>query len=57
MKAGKILVRALILEAIDAPTLANTVNSDSRILVVDARRPGEYSAEHVDGAMHSPLSF
>ena len=45
------------IEAIDAPTLANTVNSDSRTLVVDVRRPGEYSAEHVDGAMHSPLSF
>ena len=45
------------IEAIDAPTLANTVNSDSRTLVVDVRRPGEYSAEHVDGAMHYPLSF
>ena len=43
--------------AVSASELAEKVNSDSNTKVVDARRPGEYSAEHVDGASHAPLSF
>ena len=43
--------------AVSASELAEKVNSDSNTKVVDVRRPGEYSAEHVDGASHAPLSF
>ena len=43
--------------AVSASELAEKVNSDSNTKVVDVRRPGEYSAEHLDGASHAPLSF
>ena len=43
--------------AVSASELAEKVNSDSNTKVVDVRRPGEYSAEHVDGASLAPLSF
>ena len=43
--------------AVSASELAEKVNSDSNTKVVDVRRPGEYSTEHLDGASHAPLSF
>ena len=43
--------------AVSASELAEKVNSDSNTKVVDVRRPGEYSVEHIDGASHVPLSF
>ena len=45
------------LNAVDASTLADKVNSNENTKVVDVRRPGEYEAEHVEGASHAPLSF
>ena len=36
---------------------AEKVNTDSSTEVVDVRRPGEYSAEHIEGSKHAPLSF
>ena len=43
--------------AVSASELAEKVNSDSNTKVVDVRRPGEFTAEHVDGSSHAPLSF
>jgi len=45
------------INAVDASTFAKKVYNDSSTKVVDVRRPGEYSAEHVKGASHAPLSF
>lgn len=45
------------INAVDASTLAQKMNNDSSTKVVDVRRPAEYSAEHVEGASHAPLSF
>ena len=45
------------INAVDAVTLAEEVNSDENTKIVDVRRPGEYEAEHVEGASHAPLSF
>ena len=43
--------------AVSATDLACAVNTDDSTRVVDVRRPGEYTAEHVEGASHAPLSF
>ena len=53
-KAGKSVDT---IAAVSASELAEKVNSDSNTKVVDVRRPGEYSTEHLDGASHAPLSF
>lgn len=45
------------INAVDASKLAQKVINDSSIKVVDVRRAGEYTAEHVKGASHAPLSF
>ncbi|MBM72138.1 MAG: MBL fold metallo-hydrolase [Crocinitomicaceae bacterium] len=44
------------INAVDAITLAEEVNSDENTKIVDVRRTGEYEAEHVEGASHAPLS-
>ena len=46
-----------VISSVSALELAEKVNSDSNVKVVDVRRPGEYSAEHIEGASHAPLSF
>tara|TARA_B100000427_G_scaffold319005_1_gene316765 strand:- start:154 stop:1566 length:1413 start_codon:yes stop_codon:yes gene_type:complete len=43
--------------AVNASELAKQTLSGGETKIVDVRRPGEYSAEHVDGAVNSPLSF
>jgi len=53
-EAGK---RVDTITAVSASELAEKVNSDSNTKVIDVRRPSEYSAEHLDGASHAPLSF
>ena len=45
------------INAVDATTLAEELKSNSSTNVLDVRRPGEYSAEHIEGASHAPLSF
>lgn len=45
------------IDAVDAITLAEEINSDENTKIVDVRRPGEYEAEHVEGASNAPLSF
>ncbi len=43
--------------AVSATELANAVNTDDSTRVVDVSRPGEFTAEHIEGASHAPLSF
>ena len=45
------------INAVDASTLAYKVNNNSTTKVVDVRRAGEYTAEHLAGASHAPLSL
>ncbi|MDI9866002.1 MBL fold metallo-hydrolase [Flectobacillus sp. DC10W] len=44
-------------ESIDATELATRLASEEAPLVIDVRRPGEFSAEHVDGAINLPLDY
>jgi hydroxyacylglutathione hydrolase len=43
--------------AIDAKKLAELAGKDADTSIVDVRRQGEYEAEHVEGANHTPLDF
>ncbi|MCB0600168.1 MAG: MBL fold metallo-hydrolase [Saprospiraceae bacterium] len=45
------------IEALDVPTLAAMMKSGEKLHILDVRKPGEWSAEHVDGASHFPLDF
>jgi rhodanese-related sulfurtransferase len=44
-------------ESIDATEFATRLASEEAPLVIDVRRPGEFSAEHVDGAINLPLDY
>lgn len=44
-------------ESIDATEFAIRLASEEAPLVIDVRRPGEFSAEHVDGAINLPLDY
>ncbi len=44
------------LESIPATTLADILRTNENVAVVDVRKPGEFQGEHIEGAMHSPLS-
>lgn len=43
------------IESIQASTLKNRLNATNNI--VDVRKPGEYDAEHVEGALSFPLDY
>lgn len=43
------------LDSIPATTLADILKEKPATPVFDVRKPGEYSAEHIDGAKHTPL--
>ena len=45
------------INSVEASTLAEKMMSDESTKVVDVRRPGEFSSEHLEGASHAPLSF
>jgi hydroxyacylglutathione hydrolase len=51
-KAGKEIDT---IESIDVRTLAHRLEKDPEILILDARRDGEYSAEHLESAEHFAL--
>ncbi len=43
--------------SIDAPQLAATYQKDPEIQIRDVRKPGEWSAEHLEPAKHFPLDY
>ncbi|HRV85204.1 MAG TPA: MBL fold metallo-hydrolase [Saprospiraceae bacterium] len=45
------------IDTVDVPALAGMVQSGEKLRILDVRKPGEWSAEHVDGASHFPLDF
>ena len=45
------------IEAVNASELAKETLSGGETNIVDVRRPSEYSSEHVEGALNSPLSL
>lgn len=42
---------------INVAEFATHFSKDNKIKVLDVRKPGEWSAEHIDGAKHFPLDF
>jgi rhodanese-related sulfurtransferase len=45
------------IETIDVQELEKRYTADPSISILDVRKPGEWSAEHIDGARHFPLDF
>jgi hydroxyacylglutathione hydrolase len=45
------------ISTIDAHTFEQHYLKDKSIAVLDVRKPGEWAAEHIDGAQHFPLDF
>lgn len=45
------------LESIDAKTFADRFKVNAEINILDVRKPGEWSAEHLETAQHFPLDF
>ncbi|MCB0569880.1 MAG: MBL fold metallo-hydrolase [Phaeodactylibacter sp.] len=43
--------------SVNAEAFAEKFRSQEGIKVLDVRKPGEWSAEHIDGAKHFPLDF
>ncbi len=43
--------------SIDAAAFAERFNADANPLVIDVRRTGEYTAEHLEGAINLPLDY
>jgi len=44
-------------KSIDAFEFENAVNKNPEYKIIDVRKPGEYAAEHVDGAINLPLDY
>lgn len=53
-KAGKDTDR---IDSIPATDFAERIKMEPDLLIVDVRKPGEYQAEHVEGAVNVPLDY
>lgn len=45
------------METVNAKELADLYNKDKEIHILDVRKPGEWSAEHLEPAKHFPLDY
>ena len=45
------------IDAIDVKELEKRYQADAMISILDVRKPGEWSADHIAGAQHFPLDF
>ena len=45
------------IDTIDLDEFVATYNEDSTINILDVRKPGEWSSEHIDGAQHFALDY
>ncbi len=46
-----------VVESVEATVLEEKLNSGEKPAIVDVRKPGEYEASHVEGALSLPLDF